>query len=255
MDNKDKKKGPKKQKKPQDRSPRYPSISFREAVSKVKLLYEKEKRAFVPREVAVTAWGYNKLHGRSLTMLASVAQYGLLKRQSKSVGISDDAFVILEAPRHKLERKEALKRCSETPSIFDELLQQHAGCLPSDDTLKWDLKQRSFTDQAVKTVIGCLRDTISFVNEETKDYNGGNDSDYEENIVTTETQPMPVIAEKPRNMGGITWNFPLLGKIAQVSISGGEPVQEDVDLLTKLLEAFKLGLGKRKPENNADNEE
>lgn len=245
----------KKKKKATDRSPRYPSVSLREAVNMAKLLYEKERKALVPRAVAVKAWSYNRLHGRSLTMLASVAQYGLLRRQSGSVGISDDAFVILKAPRHSSERKEVLEKCSKTPNIFDEILQQHTRGLPSNDTLEWDLKQRGFTDSAAETVIECLRDTILFVNEETKDYNSGNGQDKQEQKNNMETPPMPLLATESPNkpvLDSTTWNFPLLGKTASVSIVGGEPVQEDVDLLTRLLEAFKEGLGKKKIENNEE---
>jgi len=245
----------KKKKKSADRSPRYPSISLRAAVKMAKLLYEKERRALVPRAVAVKAWGYNRLHGRSLTILASVAQYGLLKRKSGSVGISDDAFVILEAPRHKAERKEVLEKCSKTPKIFGEILQQHTWSLPSNDTLEWDLKQRGFTDSAAGTVIECLRDTILFVNEETKDYNSDNEQDEQEQKNNMETPPMPLLAAESPNkplLSATTWNFPLLGKTASVSFVGGEPVQEDLDLLTKLLEAFKEGLTKKKIENNEE---
>jgi hypothetical protein len=233
-----------------DRSPRYPNISLPDAIKMAQTLYEKEKRAFVPREVAVKAWGYNKLHGRSLTILASVAQYGLLGRQRGNVGISEDAFTILVAPHHSKERVDAIERCAKAPTVFNEILQKHPDDLPSDDTLAWDLRKNGFTEQAAKTVIDCLRDTISFAKKELGDYNGVNEIEDKEQIYNLETPSMPLIAEKTAKMGGTTWNFPLLGKTASVSIVGGEPVQEDVDLLTKLLEAFKEGLSKRKVENN-----
>jgi hypothetical protein len=105
-------------------------------------------------------------------------------------------------------------------------------------------------DIAAKTVIECLRATILFVKQELGDYNGVNEIEDKEQIDNLETPSMPLIAEKTAKVGGTTWNFPLLGKTASVSIVGGEPLQEDVDLLTKLLEAFKEGLNKKKVENN-----
>jgi hypothetical protein len=157
------------------RSPRYPCISLREAVKNAKALYEKDGKALVAKEVAVKVWGYNKLHGRSLTILAAMAQYGLLRYQSGSVGISDDAFTIIEAPRNSSERKASLERCAKSPTIFDELFQSYSDNLPSDEALKWTLKQRGFTDEGAQTTIGCLRDTNMFVKEELKDYTGGNE--------------------------------------------------------------------------------
>ncbi len=247
-----KKTEPKRQKKLQDRSPRYPSISLVEAIEKIKLLYAKEKRTHVPRKIAVTAWGYNSLHGRSLTVIASISQYGLLKREEGNIGISDDAFKILEAPRDSKERKEALERCARTPKIFGELLQKYPGDMPSDDTLMWDLKQQGFTDQGATSVIECLRETILFVKDETRDYNGGNGNDEQEENDDSETPLVPPIDKKPpklENLSTKTWNFPLLGKIAQVSISGGEPFSEDVDLLIEYLKLFSEKLGTKKAEN------
>jgi len=157
------------------RSPRYPCISLREAIKNARALYEKDGRALVAKEVAVKVWGYNKLHGRSLTVLAAMAQYGLLHYQSGSVGISDDAFTIIEAPHNSPERKVTLERCAKAPTIFDELYQSYPERLPSDDAIRWTLKQRGFTDDGAQTTIECLRDTDMFVKEELKDYTGGNE--------------------------------------------------------------------------------
>ena len=76
-------------------------------------------------------------------------------------------------------------------------------------------------------------------------YNEDIISDSEERNNIMETPSMPVETGKTQKKAGTTWNFPLLGKTASVSIVGGEPVQEDVDLLTTLLEAFKAGLSKK----------
>ncbi|MCX5633666.1 MAG: hypothetical protein NTW93_08350 [Phycisphaerae bacterium] len=248
---------PKKTGKIKGRSPRYPSISLRDAVEKARALYKKEGRALVPRQVAVKAWDYKALHGKSMTMLASVAQYGLLRNQSGSVGISEDAFVIIEAPPDSPAKNEALERCLRTPNIFDEILQKHPESLPSDDTLKWDLKQNGFSEQSASTTIWCLRDTIAFIKEQVKDYDGSNAVIKQEEASNPESTPMKVVSQqisKPIT-GGVTWNFPLLGKTASVSISGGEPVQEEVDLLIKLLQAFKSGLDKKSMDNKANNQE
>ena len=188
-----------KRKKYKPRSPRYPCISLREAVKNARELYEKEGRAFVAKEIAVKVWGYNKLHGRSLTILAAMAQYGITCYQGGNVGITDDAFTIIEAPRNSLERKLALERCTKLPTIFDELYQTYTENIPSDEALIWELKQRGFTDDGAQTTVGCLRDTNMFVKEELKDYNGGNEvkKEIEERVELPHMQPMVQQTIKP----------------------------------------------------------
>jgi hypothetical protein len=259
---KDKKKVVKKQgkgTKHKPRSPRYPCISLREAVRNAQALYDTNGKAFVPKEVAVKAWGYNRLHGRSLTVLAAMTQYGLLNSQIGEVGISDGAFIIIEAPRNSPERKMALESCAKLPTIFNELYQSYPQGLPGDEALKWALKQRGFTEDGAQTTIGCFRDTNMFVEEELRDYTGGNEVK-EEITEHKELPPMQSIAQhivRPATpVGAEPWIIPLLNKKAVVSIVGEEPpVQEDVDLLIKMLENFKLGLHSKKAKENTDNQE
>jgi hypothetical protein len=188
------------------RSPRYPCISLREAVKNARALYEKEGRAFVAKEIAVRVWGYNKLHGRSLTVLAAMAQYGLTRYQGGNVGITDDAFTIIEAPRNSLERKVTLERCAKSPTIFDELYQSYAENFPSDEALIWALKQRGFTEEGAQTTAGCLRDTNMFVREESKDYTGGNEVEEEiqEHKELPPMQQPPLYGPKNSDLAGST---------------------------------------------------
>jgi hypothetical protein len=188
------------------RSPRYPCISLREAVKNAKALHEKEGRAFVAKEIAVRVWGYNKLHGRSLTVLAAMTQYGLTCYQGGNIGITDDAFTIIEAPRNSLERKVALERCAKAPTIFDELYQTYAENLPSDDALIWALKQRGFTEEGAQITVGCLRDTNMFIKEELRDYTGGNEvkEGIEEHKELSPMQPFPSYSPKNSDLAGLT---------------------------------------------------
>ena len=206
-------------------------------------MYEKDGKALVAKEVAVKAWGYNKLHGRSLTVLAAMAQYGLINYQSGNLSISEDAFVILEAPNNSPEKKEALGRCAKAPDIFNELYQNYPDRLPSDDTLKWTLKQRGFTEEGAQTTIACLRDTDAFVREQTVTTEGNEVNEVKgvNNQIPPNVLP-PQIPPPPPTISG-NWSFPLhSGKVASISIANGEPTQEDIDLLKSILEAVKKGL-------------
>jgi hypothetical protein len=234
----------------QDRSPRYPGLSLREAIEKARALYQNEKRAMVPREVAVKSWGYGSLNGASLTILAAVTQYGLLLRKRGSVGISQEAFIILEAPRNSEDRIEALRTCARTPGIFQELLDKHENALPSDDALMWDLKQKGFTDQGAKAAIVRLRETISFVDEQTKGYTGGNEGEDQEGSGTEERLPMPestTISQKP--IGTVVshstvnkpgaWVFPLGEGTVSLWWSGIAPTVDILEALQEYLEVSK----------------
>jgi hypothetical protein len=227
-------------KKYKPRSPRYPCISLREAIKNAKALYEKDGRAFVAKEVAVKVWGYNKLHGRSLTIMAAVAQYGLIRYQGGNVGITDDAFTIMAAPRNSLERKAALERCAKSPTIFDELYQTYAENLPSDEALIWALKQRGFTDEGAQTTAGCLRDTNMFVKEELKDYIGGNEVKEE----ITEHQELPPIQQpsfySPKKgdlVGSAPTSIPLPSGNATLVIYG-KLNSEDITFITGFLKLY-----------------
>jgi hypothetical protein len=222
------------------RSPRYPCISLRKSVKNARALYEKEGRAFVAKVMAVRVWGYNKLHGRSLTVLAAMAQYGLIRYQGGNIGITDDAFTIIEAPRNSLERKVALERCAKLPTIFDELYQSYAENLPSDETLKWTLKQRGFTEDGAQTTVGCLRDTNMFVKEELGDYTGGNEvkEEIEEYRETPPMQPTPSYSPKNSDSTGSTpTSIPLPSGNATLVIYG-KLNSEDITFIEGFLKLY-----------------
>jgi len=228
------------------RSPRYPCISLREAVKNAKALYEKEGKAFVAKVIAVKTWGYNRLHGRSLTILATMAQYGLVHYQSGNVGISDDAFVIIEAPPNSLERKLALKKCAQSPIIFDELYQSYPEGLPSDDALIWTLKQRGFTDEVAQTTVGCLRDTDMFVRKEVKEYTDGNEVKEEIGEQIEEQKELSTtkqISLRKPYKADFALSFTLFsGKNATLTISGGTPSRADIEFIKNLLGIYEDNL-------------
>jgi hypothetical protein len=176
-----------------------------------------------------------------------MAQYGVIRYQGGDVGISEDAFTIIEAPRLSPERNEALERCARAPTIFDELHQSYPDGLPSDDALNWTLKQRGFTDEGAQATITCLRDTNMFIAEELKDYTGGNG--VKEVIeVKKEIQGhrgLPPIQQKPQYdspKGDFALSFTLpTGKNVTLTISGGKPTSVEIGFAKELLNSH-LGM-------------
>jgi len=229
-----------KRRKYRPRSPRYPCISLRESVKNVRALYEREKKAFVAKEIAVKVWGYNRLHGRSLTILAAMAQYGLIRYQKGKVGISEDAFIITEAPHNSLERKEALERCAKSPTIFDELYQSYTENLPSDDALIWSLKQRGFTDEGAQTTIECFRDTNMFIKEQLgkTEVNGVKEEMEEYEAGSPPMQPTPSYSSKNGDSTGSTpTSIPLPSGNATLVIYG-KLNSEDITFIEGFLKLY-----------------
>lgn len=107
-------------KKPFQKSPGYPSISLKNAIAKMKILYDKEGRNFIPKKLAAQAMGYKSksLTGDALQLFASLYQYGLIVRKSGEIKISDDAFTILNAPENSTDRTEALAKCGSNPEYL-----------------------------------------------------------------------------------------------------------------------------------------
>jgi hypothetical protein len=228
--------------KKKERSPRYPSVSLKEAIEKVSELYNREGRNFVAREIAVKSWGYKSLHGAALGLIAAIGQYGLLEQNKGQVQISEDGWTIIEAPRNSAEYKEAVKRCAMAPTIFQELSEEYGDTLPSDDNLKWNLQKRKFTVDASSTVIQVYRETMAFLKE--ANFDGAPES---ENTDTQAVTPANAGDFRHSTLAGtktpVTYTFPLPGKTASLTIVGGEPNVKDIDLLIQFLNLFKASLG------------
>lgn len=159
------------QSKTKHRSPMYPSISLPSAIEKLSSFYKKEGKNEVPKEAAVKSMGYKSLNGRSLTVISTLCQYGLLEQNKGTIRISDDGWAILEAPKDSSERKNAIMRCSNYPTVFLKLKDKYKKGLPSDDAMGWELKIMGFSSESAKVLISVFRDTISFEKSENVIYN------------------------------------------------------------------------------------
>ena len=152
------------------RSPRYPQISLRDAITKVRMVYEKEHTHKADREVIATDMGYAGLNGASAAAIASLRQYGLLERSGEAMRVSEDATTILELPPGDSERSAALQRLAFAPPLFAELNAEFGSKLPSDENLRLYLVKSGFNRNAANNLIRTYRDTLSLVKEESAEY-------------------------------------------------------------------------------------
>src|ERR1700676_1385609 len=102
------------------RSPNYPALGLRDAIQRVRALWNKEKRTAVPADVAAKAIGYNGLSGPSRTAIAAMKKYGLVDSDDNTVKVSELAVRIL-VPANMDQELEALREAALKPELFRQL--------------------------------------------------------------------------------------------------------------------------------------
>lgn len=110
-----------------DRSPRSPMVSLEDALEVVRRLYAQARMTAVKPESAVKALGYSGMTGSSMTMLASLGQYGLLDRTSGNVSVSPLAVRVLH-PSSEAQRDSAIREAASLPKVFQGDLKGFEHC-------------------------------------------------------------------------------------------------------------------------------
>ena len=118
-----------------DRSPNYPSLTWSEALTAVKKIWDKEKRHATSLDIASKHLGYKRKNGISLPMIAAMKRYGLLVQVGSDVRVSDEANAVLLYPEGSKERAEITKKLVMMPELFGRVLAKFPDGLPSDDNL------------------------------------------------------------------------------------------------------------------------
>ncbi len=232
------------------RSPRYPQVSLREALERVREVYYKEGRHKADKEVVAKDLGYSGINGASLGMIAALKHYGLLESAGDGLRVSDDAVAIIELPRNDPQRAEAIRRAAFAPKLFAELDDMYGSKLPSDENLRLTLIKRGFNPNAAASVVRTYRDTKSVVDDETEGYNSAPSEPIMRSEATTPvTQPQgrstfdlftqPSLMPPNLESGGTVLSF----KISQDSeariIFSGHVTQEAIEKLIRLLDISK----------------
>jgi len=144
------------------RSPNYPALDLREALARVKTVFERERRHTMSKDVALKGLGYSSANGAALSTLSAVVKYGLLDRSGESYRVSDLTVSILH-PQTPQEKDQALQTAALSPPLFAELAEQFPGGQVSDDNLRSYLIRNSFSSNAVAGVIKAFRETMGMV--------------------------------------------------------------------------------------------
>lgn len=189
---------------PRKKSPRAPSISLDEALTRVMKMYDRERLHPAPTDVVAQNLGYKSANnGRALSTLASLRYFGLLERQKEGMfsvakGVESYKF----APEEKLKRS-LLLDFLKSPPLYSELLEKYESGLPSDANLKFELIQRGFAPQAAELALAVFKGSVAFA-----DYYGGGepsyaieeDAGYEQSSFPVKTNDSPSAAD---NVGSV----------------------------------------------------
>ncbi len=154
------------------RSPSYPVISLREAVDKIKQVYEKDYQNKLARVLVAEHMGYRSLNGKSLGVLSAVSKYGLLEGRGDANWVSDLALSIIAHPSGSPERATALVEAARRPELFASLDAKFQDGRASDAAIRSYLLTQKFIPSAADLAIRSYRETKQFVSEQAGEYSG-----------------------------------------------------------------------------------
>jgi len=233
------------------RSPNYPAVSLREAVERMRNLWQRDGKAGAPPKIAAVHIGFQSAHGQAMSVLAALKKFGLLDEVKDRLVPTQRAVEILNLREDDSRRIQAVKDAALSPPIYRELAEQHrATGLPDDDVLESELTTyKGFNPNAVAGFVKDFRDTLEFAGllekgvlklegmtttpaqEEGKRSQHADFSHLKDFSGPTEQQPIPMTVRRypldisiPRNLR------------AELAITGQELRKEDLERLKKQLD-------------------
>lgn len=146
------------------RSPRAPSVPLDEAIERARKVYAKENCHPAPADAVAQHLGYtNARNGAAASTIATLRYYGLVERgETKTIVVSKELQDYVYAPSADIKRGLLIKWLR-TPPIFNELLDEYVGHLPSDETLKFRLIQKGFSPEAADSCRDVFKQSVAFV--------------------------------------------------------------------------------------------
>ncbi|MBS9719197.1 hypothetical protein JYU29_00680 [Tianweitania sp. BSSL-BM11] len=152
------------------RSPRYPTIGLREALDKVRFVYDADHRNKIPKALVAQHMGYNGLNGKSLGVISAVSKYGLLDGGRDSMWVTERAQDILVRELGDPERVRAIREAASGPEIYQEITDTFPGGA-SDAAIRAHLvTKRDFLREAAERLIQSYRETMEVVAQESTAY-------------------------------------------------------------------------------------
>jgi hypothetical protein len=216
---------------------RYPSVSLRDAVSRVTLIYEAEGTNDMTNEVAVKHMGYSSLSGTSMSTLAALKKYGLLEGRGDDIHVTQDAVVIVcdKEIDDQSERADALRRSLSSDALFQKLLDRFGSKTTKLNVASY-LKKKGLNPNSAESAAASFLDSVQFVYEEIGEYNSNSPAEPEREEMQAQPSQLP-----PK--GSVTAPIVISGVKAwpQIVIPEGFTEKNWDDMMT-LLKIMKPGL-------------
>lgn len=221
------------------RSPSYPTLSLEQAIEKARVIYNAAKRSSTSRAAIVKSMGYkDESSGQGNRELAALKQYGLLEEKSGEFRVSDSAYSIMFLSEDSEERRSKTREAALAPAVFREMFSRYGSDTSNELLSDYLINAKKFNPASVPEVIANYRATILFGKVSAVTYNGEQDSEVNEDMLDTQTQPPgQILPPPPLGKTPAPKSAPLLYSwglsetvIAKVEINGPAEV-EDLEAL------------------------
>lgn len=145
------------------RSPNYPGVSLKTAVTKIGNWYKVDGVVASPRDAAMKHMGFEKFTGDAGRVLSALKSFGLAQETDGRVKLTPRGVDIVARQEGDPKRVAALRDAATGPQIYKDLLKEYPNGLPSDETLKSELiAGKRFNPKAVGEFVRDLKTTLVF---------------------------------------------------------------------------------------------
>ena len=228
-----------------ERSPEYPAFDLEEAVNKARLLYQAERRNAAPMNAVLKHWGYSPKSGAGIRAVSTLEKFGLAVSEgsgdNRKVRLSENGFNILVDGRpDSLDRLRILQEAALKPTAHAELWEKYPNGLPSEDTLRFELQKRGFSEGAANDLIEEYRDTLAFAKLEQGAILTGGEGD---KLLPPKGVPPPGDgrrqddrSSRQKEQGMTVLSLQISDRLIELAVPGGPLTKGELRILGKYLE-------------------
>lgn len=144
-------------------SPKAPSISLKDAVSKALDILGKEGLHDLPNNVVAQDLGYKSINnGAAVSTIAALKAFGLMTVPKQ--GFLAVAKDVRDFKYHPDEgnKERLLLDWIKRPKVYSVLLEKYKDGLPSDRKIKWDLMEMGFTEKGTDSFLTTFKESVEF---------------------------------------------------------------------------------------------
>ena len=147
-----------------ERSPSFPFISLRVAISRLIAFEQTFGRHPVPLEKVGLAWKMKEASSQANQTMAAMKSFGLIDYKSRTAVMTEDGRNYLRAQQESI-RSEIVKRCALKPKVIHTFWQLWGADRPIDVICIDDLVLKNkFTESAASTFLRVYDETVLFEN-------------------------------------------------------------------------------------------